>query len=606
MQNGQRYAAPGPGAPALVDRGPATSRTGHRGARRRRPARRGRARSSACSGPTARARRRSSRSWPGCAGPTRAGSRSAASTWSRRRQRARRLIGLAPQDTGVYLAADACATTCGSSPGSRACSRAEARRAIDEVAGALGLTRAARPARRRNSRAASGAACTPRSRSCTGPRSCCSTSRRPAPTCGRAARSSSSCASLADDGSAVVYSTHYLHEIETLDADVAFIDRGRIVARAHARRAGARHGSSALELTFVGAVPGRRRGSTARSSTERRCASRRRSRPRARRNSSPRSVRRAGSLRSIEIVRPEPRVGVPHGHRAPVRPDAIDRRGGGRVISPRRLGVILAHELRLAARDPLPVMVLIVFPIITMAFLKPAFRPALVQSGLSARERRRAGGARPGGARARSSSCRSSTFAFFSEFGWMTWDRLRASPATSLEIVLGKATPARRDGDRAVRRHPRRGRARSSTCTSAATRSRSLPLVVVFSICLVLLGVAVTAICRTAQQANAFAYRRHGAVRRDRWRARAVQRAPALGAGTIAPATPTYWAMRGFRSVDPRRPRASAAMAAPIAVLAAMGVLFAVIALRRLRFDETKVAWAVTRPIRPQIRLGCP
>ena len=51
------------------------------------------------------------------------------------------------------------------------------------------------------------------------------------------------------------------------------------------------------------------------------------------------------------------------------------------MISLRRLQVVVAHELRLAARDPFPILVLIVFPIITMAFLKPAFRPALVQSG---------------------------------------------------------------------------------------------------------------------------------------------------------------------------------------------------------------------------------
>ena len=49
-------------------------------------------------------------------------------------------------------------------------------------------------------------------------------------------RSSSSSRGLADDGSAVVYSTHYLHEIEELAADVAFIDHGRIVARGSTRR----------------------------------------------------------------------------------------------------------------------------------------------------------------------------------------------------------------------------------------------------------------------------------------------------------------------------------------------------------------------------------
>jgi ABC-2 type transport system ATP-binding protein len=60
---------------------------------------------------------------------------------------------------------------------------------------------------------------------------------------------------LADDGSAVVYSTHYLHEIETLQADVAFIDRGRIVARGSTADLVREYGTSALELTFVDSVP---------------------------------------------------------------------------------------------------------------------------------------------------------------------------------------------------------------------------------------------------------------------------------------------------------------------------------------------------------------
>ena len=40
---------------------------------------------------------------------------------------------------------------------------------------------------------------------------------------------------LALDGSAVVYSTHYLHEVEQLGARVVFMDRGRVVARGRTR-----------------------------------------------------------------------------------------------------------------------------------------------------------------------------------------------------------------------------------------------------------------------------------------------------------------------------------------------------------------------------------
>ena len=38
------------------------------------------------------------------------------------------------------------------------------------------------------------------------------------------------------------------------------------------------------------------------------------------------------------------------------------------MISLRRLGVILRHELRISMRDPFSLLVLVVFPIITMAF----------------------------------------------------------------------------------------------------------------------------------------------------------------------------------------------------------------------------------------------
>jgi ABC-2 type transport system ATP-binding protein len=61
--------------------------------------------------------------------------------------------------------------------------------------------------------------------------------------------------SLADEGSAVVYSTHYLHEVEELAATIAFIDRGRIIARGELAELVSRFGASALELTFDGPVP---------------------------------------------------------------------------------------------------------------------------------------------------------------------------------------------------------------------------------------------------------------------------------------------------------------------------------------------------------------
>ena len=56
-------------------------------------------------------------------------------------------------------------------------------------------------------------------------------------------------------GAAVVYSTHYLHEIEQLDANVAILDGGRIVVRGPCQELIASHGTSVVELTFDGEPP---------------------------------------------------------------------------------------------------------------------------------------------------------------------------------------------------------------------------------------------------------------------------------------------------------------------------------------------------------------
>ncbi|HSO94907.1 MAG TPA: ABC transporter permease [Acidimicrobiia bacterium] len=258
------------------------------------------------------------------------------------------------------------------------------------------------------------------------------------------------------------------------------------------------------------------------------------------------------------------------------------------MISVRRLGVLVAHELRLARHDPLPLMVLIVFPLITMAFLKPAFRPALVQAGHP-----QANGAEqvvPGQATLSAFFVVSlMTFGFFAEHWWGTWDRLRASQATSLEIVLAKAIP------RVVV-----GIAQFVVILAAGVVVFDLhirgdawalaPLVVTFLVCLVLLGVAVTAVCRTAQQANAFGI--VGMVLFGAIGGALVPFSVLPGwARTIAPVTPTYWAMRGFRSVILDGEGLNG-VTAPILVLGAMAVAFVVVALWRFRFDQPKVGFA--------------
>jgi len=257
-------------------------------------------------------------------------------------------------------------------------------------------------------------------------------------------------------------------------------------------------------------------------------------------------------------------------------------------MSPRRTLTIARHELRLVSRDPLPVMVLVVFPLILMSFLKPAFRYALVASGYP-----HANGAEqvvPGEAVANGFYIVGMTsFAFFSEYAWCTWERLRTSRATSIEIIAGKALPRL-----------------AMSCTQfAVIFAVGIPLldlhvrgpiyapvppVAAFALCLVMLGVAVTAVCRSVQQANAVAFGGlvlFGAI------GGALVPISVLPswAYTIAPATPTYWAMRGFRSVILTTGGANA-IVLPAAVLVTMSIGFAVISVAKFRLDDTKGSWS--------------
>ena len=60
---------------------------------------------------------------------------------------------------------------------------------------------------------------------------------------------------LATRGTAILYTTHYLPEVETLDAAVVLIDEGHVIARGSVDQLVAAHGSGELELRFKGPAP---------------------------------------------------------------------------------------------------------------------------------------------------------------------------------------------------------------------------------------------------------------------------------------------------------------------------------------------------------------
>ena len=60
---------------------------------------------------------------------------------------------------------------------------------------------------------------------------------------------------LADEGSAVLYSTHYLAEVENLGATAAIIDEGRVIARDDVSALIARHAEPVVDFVFADGVP---------------------------------------------------------------------------------------------------------------------------------------------------------------------------------------------------------------------------------------------------------------------------------------------------------------------------------------------------------------
>jgi len=60
---------------------------------------------------------------------------------------------------------------------------------------------------------------------------------------------------LAAGGSAVLYSTHYLQEVEDLGAEAVILDHGRVIARGGVRDLLTQYGSVAVELDFDGPPP---------------------------------------------------------------------------------------------------------------------------------------------------------------------------------------------------------------------------------------------------------------------------------------------------------------------------------------------------------------
>jgi ABC-2 type transport system permease protein len=246
---------------------------------------------------------------------------------------------------------------------------------------------------------------------------------------------------------------------------------------------------------------------------------------------------------------------------------------------------IARNDVRIMTHDYFPVVLLVVMPLVGMIFMKSAFRSTVIAEGVP-----HANGAEqavPGMAVTFGFMLVSYVgFGFFREHSWNTWDRLRASPASTLEITAGKV---------------------ASSLLLAAIQFALLfgvggvllglhvrgswlaimAVAVAFSLFLVATGLAITAVCRSVMQANAFAY--IGMVLFSCLAGALVPESTLPSwAKTISPAIPSYWAMRGYRDAI----LGHASVVLPVVVLLGFAVCLAVLATMRLRFDETKIGFS--------------
>lgn len=257
-------------------------------------------------------------------------------------------------------------------------------------------------------------------------------------------------------------------------------------------------------------------------------------------------------------------------------------------LSLSRAMALCRHEFRILLRDPTFLLVMIGMPVVVMAFVSKVFRFALADEGY--RNVTGAEQAVPGVTVMFTFFLVGSVgFVFFREHGWGTWERLRASRARPFEIMVGKCLPVLAHA--AVQQAVLFGL--GVAIFGLRVRGSILALAVVgagFALCLITLGVALTSLCRTANQNNAIA--NVGAMLMAGLGGAIAPISSLPGwARAIAPGTPSYWAMRGFRDVI-LDGGGLAAVLPSFAMLLLFSAAFTAFSLYRFRFEETKISWA--------------
>jgi ABC-2 type transport system permease protein len=250
-----------------------------------------------------------------------------------------------------------------------------------------------------------------------------------------------------------------------------------------------------------------------------------------------------------------------------------------------RSRVLMRQNWALLMADPAPIVLITLMPIVIMTFLQGTGRAVLRGAGFPD-----ASGAElvvPG------MTVMFAFFgvgyigtAFFSEHGWGTWDRLRASRATTMEIVLGKILPsaALMLGQLvllfAVGIAVFGMRVNGSLLGIGVMMLACVALLVAFSMLL-------TAVLKTANQLMAVVNLAAMVLAGIGGALAPVDVLPGW-AQAIAPASPAYWMLKGFRAVILERGGGDATIV-PAAATLAFAAGMAAIAVWRFSVTDEKV-----------------
>lgn len=254
----------------------------------------------------------------------------------------------------------------------------------------------------------------------------------------------------------------------------------------------------------------------------------------------------------------------------------------------RRSLVIARQELRLLRHDPFPILAFVILPFIGMVFMKSAFQATLLSEGV-----RHASGAEqavPGIAVTFGPVMIGTVgYSFYREHAWKTWERLRASPASTAEIMCGKSVlPLLQATGQFVFLFGLGGLLLGLRVNGSW--GQLILVAAAFGLLLIALGFAVTAVCRTAIQASAAATIGGLACACLGGALMPYSTLPPW-AQAISPLIPHYWAMRGYRDAILGR---GGSVVLPVVMLLLFAVAFAAIAAWRLRFEDTKTGFALS------------